>query len=366
MPKDYYKILGVSKNASDEEVKKAYRKLAHVHHPDKPSGNEQKFKEINEAYQVLSDKNKRASYDQFGTAEPFPGAAGGQGQPGDFGGWDFSGGSPFGNGQFYSEVGDLGDIFETFFEGMGMKPRRKTYQKGSDMEVAIEITLEDAFHGLTREFSIKTHVICEACDGRGADKKSVMKTCAVCAGQGEIREAKKTFFGQFSQVKTCEACSGTGEVPDKICPVCRGAGRVNGERKITVKILPGVQNDQIIKISAMGEAGEKGSGVGDLYVHIRVKPHNVFSRNGDDLVVRLELKVVELLLGRALEVPTVEGGKKSFEIPAHFNLKEPYRVTNEGMPHFDRHGRGDLLVDFIIKAPKKVSGRVREALERGE
>jgi molecular chaperone DnaJ len=365
MPKDYYKILGVPKNASDEEVKKAYRKLAHTHHPDKPSGNEQKFKEINEAYQILSDKNKRASYDRFGTAEPFPGGGAGGGQPGDFGGWDFSGGFP-GGGQFYSEAGDLGDIFETFFEGMGMKPRRKTYQKGNDMEVAIEIALEDAFHGVTREFSIKTHVVCEACNGRGADKKSVMKTCTVCAGQGEIREAKKTFFGQFSQVRTCETCSGTGEVPDKVCPACHGSGRVSGERKIVVRVFPGVQNEQIIKINAMGEAGEKGSGTGDLYAHIRVKPHGVFLRNGDDLIVRRELKIVDLLLGKPFEVSTISGGKKSFEIPANFNLKEPYRVAGEGMPHFDRHGRGDLLVDFIIKAPKKVSGKTREVLERGE
>ena len=363
MPKDYYKILGISKDATEEEVKKAYRKLAHQHHPDKPSGNEGKFKEINEAYQVLSDKAKRAAYDRFGTAEPF-GSGAGAGAPGTgFNDWDFSGGFP-GGGGFYGEVGDLGDIFDTFFEGMGFKQRRKTYQRGSDMEVAVEITLEEAFTGATREFSVKTRLSCAACDGRGADKKATMKTCTVCAGAGEIREARKTFFGQFSQVKACETCSGTGQVPEKACAVCRGAGRVSGERRVVVKILPGIQNGQIIKLSAVGEAGEKGAASGDLYAHIQIKQHAVFLRNGDDLIVKKELKVVDLLLGRAIEIPTIVGAKKHIEIPAGFNLKEPYRISGEGMPHFDRHGRGDLLVDFIVKAPKKVSGKAKEILEK--
>lgn len=370
MSKDYYKILGVSKNATEEEVKKAYRRLAHQHHPDKPGGNEAKFKEINEAYQVLSDKAKRATYDRFGTAEPFQGGAG---APGGFGGadWDFSGGFP---GGFYGEVGDLGDIFETFFEGMGVRPRRKTYQTGNDMEVAVEVTLEEAFSGVAREFLLQTNVACASCGGRGADKKASMKTCSVCGGQGEIREAKKTFFGQFSQVKVCSACHGEGQVPDKVCTTCRGAGRVAGNRTIVVEILPGVQNGQIIKINGMGEAGEKGAATGDLYVHIKIKPHAVFTRNNDDLIVKKELNVVDLLLGKPLEVPTIDpstssghGGRKlRMEIPANFDLKGMYKISGEGMPHFGRYGRGDLLVDFILKAPKKLSGKAREILERGE
>ncbi len=360
MAKDYYKILGVERSASEEEIKKAYRKLAHQHHPDKTGGEDARFKEINEAYQVLSDKVKRANYDQFGSAEGFAGfpGGGGQGWPG---GWDFNQGFGGFNAQY--DMGDLGDIFESFFEGMGGRPKRPTYRRGSDLEFSLEITLEEAFRGVNKEIGFKTWVVCKACAGKGGDMSAGTKACATCNGRGEIRENRRTFFGNFSQVRTCETCSGSGQVPNKICAECKGGGRLRGERKARVDILPGVQDNQIIKLSGVGETGEKGSAVGDLYLHIRIQPHPIFRRQGDDLVVKKEIGVVDLLLHHQIEVPTIEGGKIKVEVPAGFNLKDNLRVSGEGMPRFGSFGRGNLLVDFILKAPKKPSARMQKWIE---
>ena len=355
--KDYYKILGVTKAASEDEIKKAYRKLAHQHHPDKSGGNEQKFKEINEAYQVLSDKTKRANYDRFGTAEPgFGGFSGGQDPFAGFG-FDWAASQP--------DLGDLGEIFETFF-GSGFGRRRPTYQQGSDLETIQDITLEEAFHGTTKSLLVETHLACEACKGQGGDPAAGFKKCTTCNGQGEVRENRQTFFGSFSQVKACGMCHGAGQVPNKTCPKCKGQGRVAGERRVEVRILPGIQNEQIIKIKGAGEAGERGTGAGDLYLRVHIKSHPVFERRGDDLVIKKDLDVVDLLLGKKVEVPTVSGGRIKVEIPAHFNLKENLRIPGEGMPHFGAFGRGDLLVDFTVKAPKKLDPKIKKILEAAE
>jgi len=371
MQKDYYKILGVAKGASEEEIKKAYRKLAHQHHPDKATGDEKKFKEINEAYQILSDKGKRANYDRFGAAEPFgfgaqgrsgfgfgghPSAGGGMNWD-DFSrnGWDFSGAS--------GDIGDLSDIFETFFEGLGVRPQRRTYTQGSDLEVIEEITLQEAFAGTMKKVRVETYIHCEACRGEGGDPKSGTKTCEACNGRGEIKEQKRTFFGGFSQIRICERCAGSGKIPVKVCNVCKGSGRVMGERAVKVEIVSGVQDGQIIQLKKMGEAGERGAGVGDLYVRIKIKPHPLFTRRGDDLIAKKELSAFGLLLGKPVEVETLDGGKISIEIPAHFNLKDYLRVVGRGMPRFGNFGRGDLLIDFIIKAPKSPSAKARKILE---
>lgn len=375
--KDYYKILGVQKAASDEDIKKAYRKLAHQYHPDKAGGDENKFKEINEAYQVLSDRAKRAQYDRFGTAEPFGYTQGGPfgatgGGPG-YGGWGGSSGQPgwedFGfsaGGRDFGDMGDLNDIFESFFEGLGVRPHRRTYEKGGDLEAVEEITLEEAFRGAVKNLRIRTYAPCEHCQGKGADASAGFSTCSVCSGQGEIREQKRTFFGSFSQVKICDKCRGSGQVPNKVCNFCKGSGRVMAERQVKVEILPGVENGQLIKIKGAGEAGERGTGSGDLYVRIKVKPHAVFERHGADLLVKKELKIFNLLLGKKLEIPTISGGKIYAEIPAHFNLKENLRVAGEGMPRFGSYGRGDLLLNFVIKAPKKLGDKAKKILEELE
>ncbi|RJP45600.1 molecular chaperone DnaJ [Candidatus Parcubacteria bacterium] len=357
--KDYYKILGVGKSASDEEIKKAYRKLAHQHHPDKSGGNEKKFKEINEAYQVLSDKTKRANYDRFGTAEPGAGFGGAGGAYG----WEgFQGFDP----QNFAGFGDIGDVFESFFEGMGVRPKRRTYHRGSDLEMEQSVSLEEAFRGVTKTIQIPTFVRCATCRGKGADSSAGSKTCAKCDGQGEIREERKTFFGSFSQVRACDTCHGSGQIPNKVCSVCKGTGRTRGEHAIRLEILPGIQDSQIIKVNAVGEAGERGAEAGDLYVRVRVRPHSTFERRGDDLVVKKELNVMDLLLGKKVEVSTMSGGKLHVEIPAHFNLKEDLRIPGEGMPRFGSYGRGDLLVSFIVKAPKKPDAKVRKLLEEIE
>jgi molecular chaperone DnaJ len=361
--KDYYTTLGISKSASEEEVKKAYRKLAHQYHPDKAGGDEKKFKEINEAYQVLSDKNKRAQYDRFGTAEPMSGfgnAGGG------FGGAGVQwGGMGFDPSQF-GDLGDFGDIFESFFEGMGGHPRRKTYEKGSDIEIQEQITLEEAFSGTVKTVRLKTFVRCAKCDGKGAEPGSGFEKCSVCDGQGQVREQRRTFFGSFSQVKACEKCHGSGEVPKKPCSVCRGVGRVESNREIKIDIMAGIDDNQLIKVKGMGEAGERGTAAGDLYVRVRVRPHAVFARHGNDLVVARELKLVDLLLGKAIAVPAISGDTITVEIPAGFNVKEYLRISGQGMPHIGSRARGDLLVNFVIKAPKKPSAKARELLEKLE
>lgn len=362
--KDYYKVLGVEKTATEDEIKKAYRKLAHKYHPDKSGGDEMKFKELNEAYQILSDKNKRSNYDRFGTAEPF-GAGAGQNP---FGGFDFSGfggGQGFGGAHDFSfyDAGDVGEIFENFFEEMGVKPRRRTYERGSDLEVSQEITLEESFRGAARSVNVRTYLTCKECGGKGGDQSAGYKACEACAGKGEIREKRQTFFGSFSQIKSCGQCRGSGKIPNKICAACKGAGRVSGERNIQVDILPGIQDNQIIKIKGAGETGELGTPTGDLYVRVRVAPHPVFERKGDDLMVKKEIKLIDLMLGKKIDVPTVSGGKLDFEIPAGFNLKDDLRINGEGMPRFGSFGRGDLLVNFIIKAPKKVGAKGKKLLE---
>jgi molecular chaperone DnaJ len=370
--KDYYSILGVQKTASGEEVKKAYRKLAHQYHPDKAGGNEAKFKEINEAYQVLSDKNKRTQYDRFGTADPMGGFGGGNpGAGGGFGGanvqWGagFPGGAGFDPSQF-GDMGDFGDLFESFFGGMGGQPRRKTYEKGSDLEVQEQITLEEAFTGTIKTVRLRMLVQCERCGGKGAELGSGFEKCSTCDGQGQVREQRRTFFGSFSQVKPCTKCHGTGEVPKKPCGACRGAGRVESSREIKIDIVAGIDDNQIIKVKGMGEAGERGTAAGDLYVRVRVRPHAAFARRSADLVVTKELKLVDVLLGKAIAVPVISGGTITVEIPAGFNLKENLRISGQGMPHIGSRARGDLLVNFVIKAPKKPSAQAKELLEKFE
>ncbi len=356
--KDYYKILGVEKNASEEEIKKAFRKLAHQHHPDKQGGNEGKFKEANEAYQVLSDKQKRAQYDRFGTADAGFGGFGGGAQG--FEGFDFSGFSAGG------QNGDLGDIFESFFEGLGVQSRRPTYRKGSDLEMSMEISLEDAFRGITREVSFDTFIVCAKCSGKGGDLSAGTKNCATCNGRGEVREERRTFFGNFAQNRVCPTCNGHRQVPNKPCSECKGSGRTKGARKVRVEIVSGVQNGQIVKMAGAGETGEKGSGNGDLYLHIKIKPHHVFARQGDDLIIKKEITAWDLLLERKIEVPTIEGKKIKVELPSGLNLREYLKVAGEGMPRFGSFGRGALLINLTLKSPGKLSHKAQKLIEEAE
>jgi len=367
--KDYYKILGVERNASPDEVKKAFYKLAHQYHPHKAGKDEkkfkefnEKFKEINEAYQVLSDKDKRAQYDRFG--QVFEGAQQGGGE------WPFGAGQGFDPSQGFGgfdfngnmgDMGDLGDIFETFFGGG--QPRRRTYQRGSDIEVAQEITLEEAFAGVRKHLEYKTSISCDKCKGLGYDKKEGKITCSTCAGRGEIRENRKTFFGTFAQNKACPECKGFGEVPKKVCPECKGAGRQEGVRQVDVDVVPGVGNDQIIKVKGMGEAGERGSETGDLYIRIKEKSHPFFKREGDNLFVAEDLKLTEALLGKKIKIKDLNGQMFDVDLPVGFNFKERMRVGGKGMPHLHGMGRGDLYLEFDLKLPKKLSEKAKKIIE---
>lgn len=358
--KDYYKILGVSKNATQEEIKKAYRKLAHQYHPDKKGGDETKFKEINEAYQILSDNDKRSRYDRFGTAEPF-------GSGGQSGGWGGFGGFPEGfdfNG--YADLGDLGEIFESFFEGMGVRPKRKTYNRGSDLEISLEITLEEAFHGTSKKIRLHAQQKCKTCNGLGSDQGAGFKNCDTCAGQGEIKEQSRTFFGSFYQVKTCKTCFGQGQIPNKACPECKGLGRKTGDREVEVSVHPGIQSGQIIQIKGAGEAGERGGAEGDLYIRVKTKPHPIFERQGDNLIVKKEVSLTEILSSRKIEIPTIGGGKATIEIPPNFRIKDEVRARGEGMPHFGSFGRGDIIVDLTLKIPAKINSKAKKLLEELE
>ena len=371
---DYYKILGVSKTATEEEIKKAYRKLAHKYHPDKPGGNENKFKELNEAYQVLSSREKRSQYDKYGRVFSAGGGPFGNAQGGPFG-FDFSAqGGPsgwnpddFGFGPDF-EMGDLGDIFDAFFEGMGIKQKRRTYHRGSDISVEAEISLEDAFKGLEKQINYHTDIKCAKCEGAGHDPKAGFKKCVVCDGRGEIKETRNTFFGNFTQIKTCSTCHSSGQSPNKVCEVCKGLGRIKSERRAKVNIIPGVYNGQIISVKGMGQAGERSAESGDLFVKIKIKSHPIFIREADNLIIKKEIGLVDLLLnfaedGKKIEASTISGKKIIIEIPAGFDIRQPIRIIGEGMPHFNGFGKGDLFVVLEVKTPKKLSQKAKKLLD---
>lgn len=358
MSDDYYKILGITKTASDEEVKKAFRKLAHQHHPDRAGGNAEKFKKINEAYQILSDKQKRSQYDRFGRVfEGGPSAGSGQNPFGDFG-FDASN---------FGDFGNIGDVFDAFFEGLGVKRKKKTYNRGSDIELLTEITLEESYFGASKKIPIRVMVKCEECGGRGFDEASGIVQCGVCGGEGEIRESRNTFFGSFSQIKPCNKCWGTGQIPKKICHHCSGIGRTQGSREVVFEIVPGISDGQIIKIAGAGEAGERGAAMGDLYIRIKIKPHSVFQREGDNLVIKKEIPLLDIVLNKPIKIKTISGKEISVEIPVDFSLRDRLQVAGEGMPRFGagilQAKRGDLYIILDVKTPKKLSAKAKKLLE---
>ncbi|MBI2278994.1 MAG: molecular chaperone DnaJ [Candidatus Brennerbacteria bacterium] len=363
MPKDYYKILGVTKTASEEEIKKAYRRLAHQHHPDKSGGNEAKFKEVNEAYQVLGNKEKRTQYDRFGQVFDGGSSAGGGGNP-------FGGFNPQGFHVNMEDFGDLGEMFEGIFEQFGGFGRRETYRRGSDVEVVAELTLEEAFRGVTRAVRVITAVPCARCKGAGYDKAKGVAKCDTCKGKGEVREARRTFFGNFTQVRACPSCKGRGEIPNEECKLCGGSGRTTGTREVTINIAAGVEDGQIIKVSGMGEAGEQGAMPGDLYVMVRVKPHVKFERKRADLFGSHEIKLTDLALGKSFEIAGVDGARITVEVPAGYDIHAPLKVAGKGMPRFGsaswRTDHGDLYLTLKVKTPKKLSAKAKKLLEELE
>ena len=352
MAKDYYQILGVSKDASPEEIKKAYYKLAHKYHPDK-GGDEKKFKEINEAYQVLSDKEKRSQYDRFG--QVFEGA-----EPGfDF---QWAWGRPDIDFEF-GDFGDLGEMMEEMF-GFGQPRRRKDLKKGRDIEIDIEIPLTETLKGKEKIVTLYKYITCSRCQGQGAEPGTKISECFSCRGTGEVQQIKKTFFGSFTRYTICPECGGEGYRPEKPCNVCRGDGRVKAEEDIKIWLPAGVDTNQVIKVEGKGEAGKKGGKPGDLYVRIFVKKHPVFDRKGDDLYVSLPISFSQATLGDEVEVPTLEGKKILLTVPAGSESGKILRISGKGIPHFSGYGRGNLYVELVVKTPKKLTKKQKELLEQ--
>lgn len=346
---DYYKILGVERDASKEDIKKAYRRLAHKYHPDKTEGDGEKFKRVNEAYQILGDETKRQQYDQFGHTF-------GPGSPGAGGNWtwDFDLGG-------IDDLGDLNEIFNSFFEGMGVRQKRRTYNRGADIEFAVDITLEEAQKGRVVDLEYETLVTCKTCDGRGHSEKTKMRECDYCNGRGEVQESRDTFFGNFARVATCKVCRGLGKVPEKTCSTCKGNGRIKGERKVSVEIRPGVMSGQIIRVKGMGETGEHKAGSGDLYVKISVKTHPIFERHGNDLARSVPIGILDVLTGKKISIGTLGGKAVEVEIPRGFNLSETLKVKGEGMTK-----SGDLTVKLEVTTPKKLSAKAKKLLDKLE
>ncbi len=356
---DYYKILGVEKGATEEDIKKAYRKLAHLHHPDKKGGDANRFKEINEAYQVLSNKEKRKQYDQYGRVFE-GGAAGGQnGNP--FGGFGFD--VNFDPSSFEGMGGDAGEMFDMFFEGLGIKRRRRTYERGADLEFSLTITLEEAFSGTVKVINVTHFVACKDCKGIGRDEKAGTSQCAVCSGQGEIRETRRGFFGNSVHVKACATCAGTGTIPNKPCAKCRGEGRAREKETVSVTVIAGIESGQIVKIGRAGDAGARGAESGDLYLHVTVAPHKAFERRGNDLILRKEVPIIDILLNKKIDVSSIGGDTYSFDLPTDVAISEPIRIPSAGMPRLNHRTRGDLYVQLVIKKPKRLSPEVKKLLE---
>jgi molecular chaperone DnaJ len=354
MAKDYYEILGVPKGASKDEIKKAFYKLAHKYHPDKKGGNEAKFKEVNEAYQVLSDDSKRVKYDQFGSGYENMGGFGG-GQAGGFEGFDFSNfaqGFQNGNMEF-----DLNDIFSDFFGG-GMG--RTQARRGRDISTEIQISFADAVFGVDRKILITKTSNCATCHGSGAKPGSKMDTCKKCNGQGRIHETKRSFLGNVSSTRICEECLGTGEVPHELCETCKGKGVLRKEEEISLSVPPGIRDGEMVRMTGMGEAIPKGT-AGDLYIKINVAPHPIFKREGHDLVMNLNLKLSDALLGTKYPIDTLDG-QIEVTIPEGVTVNEILRVKGKGVP-VSKGKRGDLLIKLNIKLPNKLSKKSRELIE---
>jgi molecular chaperone DnaJ len=342
--RDYYEVLGVSKGAQENEIKKAYRKLARQYHPDtnpdNPESAEAKFKEATEAYEVLSDQEKRARYDQFGHAGVDPSAGGG--------------------GFNSADMGGFGDIFEMFFGGGGGN-RRKGPQKGNDLRYDLDIAFEEAAFGLEKDLDITRTENCETCDGSGAAEGTKPKNCPTCGGSGQAQYAQNTPFGRIVQNRTCNACQGEGKVIDKPCPTCHGRGKVRNSRNIHVKIPAGVDNDSRMRVSGQGEPGTKGGPPGDLYVFIRVKSHKIFNRHGNDVHCEVKISFPQAALGDEIEVPTLDS-KATLKIPAGTQNGTVFRLKNQGIPDVHGYGRGDQHVRVGVKVPTKLSDRQKELL----
>ncbi len=358
MNKNYYDILGVSKSASQEEIKRAYRKLAHQYHPDKGNGNEEKFKEVNEAYQVLGSEDRRRQYDTFGTTSNQPPGGG-------FGGFNYQGENPFGDfgfGGYGGEAGfDFGDIFGDIFGTRTERASRRN--RGIDLEMALKLTFEEAVFGVEKTITVEKQDACATCSGSGAEPGSKIVTCSKCHGQGQIRTQRRTIFGMVASSTTCDMCSGTGKVPETPCHTCKGSGVVRQEKTIKVKIPAGIDDGQRIRVAGEGEAGYRGSTPGDLFLVIQVEPSKEFTRDGFTLHKELPVSFTQATLGARLIVKTLDGDIE-LKIPAGTQSGTVLKVKDKGVPNLSGKGRGDLLITVRVVVPNKLNKKEKELLKQ--
>ena len=364
--RDYYEVLGVNKNATDDELKKAYRKLAKKYHPDANPDNkeeaEAKFKEVNEAYETLSDSQKRRMYDQFGPDGP----QGFNGAGGPFGG---------GNGYYsytssgfdgFSDFGDLGDIFSSFFGGGfgGRASSRKQNgpRKGADLNLQIDITFEQAFLGVEKEITITRNEECTVCHGSGAKPGTSVTKCPTCNGTGQIRQVQNTILGQMQTTRTCTNCHGTGEVIKEPCENCRGKGTVRKQPKIKVKIPAGIDDGQTVVLRGEGEPGEKGGPKGDLYITVKLKKHSIYSRKGNNVYCDIPITITQAALGAELEIPMVDGSKEKYKIPEATQTGTKFVIRGKGFKAVSSNSVGDFVFTVNVQTPKRLSKEQRELL----
>ena len=352
---DYYEILEVSRTASADELKKAYRKMAMKYHPDRNPGDagaEAKFKDVNQAYDILKDEQKRAAYDQYGHAA-FEGGGGGPGGFGGFGGFGGAG------------AGGLGDIFEQMFGDMmgGRRGGGGRARTGNDIQTHVEITLEEAFTGVKKDVSVITRVACESCHGTGSnDGSSGVETCPSCHGAGKVRAAQ----GFFVVERPCPTCHGSGKIVKDPCKVCHGAGTVEKERTISVQIPAGIEDGTRIRVTGEGEAGGQGVPAGDLYVHVSVAEHAIFQRDGANVFCRVPLRMGQAALGTEIEVPVIDGNRAKVKIPAGTQTGAQFRLRGKGFSVLRSGARGDMYIQAMVETPQHLNKRQRELLEEFE
>ena len=365
--RDYYEVLGVNKNATDEELKKAYRKLAKKYHPDANPDNkkeaEEKFKEVNEAYETLSDPQKRRMYDQFGPDGP-QGFGGGSGQ------------GPFGQGGYYSysssgfdgfdDFGDLGDIFSSIFGGGfgGRSSSRKQNgpRKGADLNLRMEITFEQAYSGVEKEITVTRNETCDNCHGTGAKPGTSVTKCTTCNGTGQVTQVQNTILGQMQTRRTCTVCHGTGEIIKEPCEVCHGNGTVRKQPRIKVKIPAGIDDNQTVVLRGEGEPGEKGGPKGDLYITVRIKKHSIFTRSGNNVMCEVPITITQATLGADLEIPMVDGTKVVYKIPDGTQTGTKFVIRNKGFKSVNSSSTGDFVFTVKVQTPKRLTKEQRELL----
>ncbi len=345
---DYYTLLGVARNASDEDIRRAFRRKAMEYHPDrnKNPDAEERFKEINEAYQVLSDSSKRVQYDRFGKAGVGAGSR--------------SGGSPF---EGFEGFGGFGDIFDSFFGGAGTRTARQP-RRGSDLQHQVTLSFEESVFGAEREIDINRLEICQHCSGAGNQPGTSVDTCSDCRGSGQVRRSQRSVFGQFTQVASCPTCRGRGSIINNPCASCRGTGRERRKRRIEVKIPGGVESGMQVRLNGEGDVGTDGGGSGNLYVGVGVLEHNLFHRDGADIIFTLPLNIAEAALGVEKTVPTVDGFDEDLKLPQGTQPGAEFRIRNRGVPHLHSNRRGDMRVLVDVRVPSSLSAHQRELMEQ--